>query len=103
MPWPTGRQAEVEFLVHIEIQLPEAMPEERRAELAAAETHRGRELIEAGTLVRIWRLPGRLANVSLYRAADATELHAALTSLPLWPYMRTTVEALATHPLEAGS
>jgi muconolactone D-isomerase len=103
MPSPTGRPADVEFLVHIEIHLPEGMPEERRAELAAAETRRGRELIEAGTLVRIWRLPGRLANVSLYRAADATELHAALTSLPLWPYMRTTVEALATHPLEAGS
>ena len=93
----------MEFLVHIEIRLPEAMPEGRRAELAEAERRRGRELIEQGLLVRIWRLPGRTANVSLYRAADATELHAALTSLPLWPYMRVRVEALAVHPLESGA
>jgi muconolactone D-isomerase len=92
----------MEFLVHVEIRLPDGMAEERRAELAAAETRRGRELIEAGTLVRIWRQPGRFANVSLYRTADATELHAALASLPLWPYMQIRVEALATHPLEAG-
>jgi muconolactone D-isomerase len=103
MPSPAGRRGDVEFLVHIEIRLPPEMPEERRAELTDAEARRGRELIEAGTLVRIWRLPGRFANVSLYRAADATELHAALTSLPLWPYMRIRVEALATHPLETGS
>ena len=92
----------MEFLVRIEIRLPEGMPEERRAELLEAERRRGRELIEEGLLVRIWRLPGRFANVSLYRTADATELHAALSSLPLWPYARVRVEALAVHPLEAG-
>lgn len=93
----------MEFLVHIDITLPEGLPEERRRELLAAEHRRGRELIEQGLLVRIWRLPGRFANISLYRAADATELHAAVTSLPLWPYMDVRVEALAVHPLESGS
>ncbi len=93
----------MEFLVHIDITLPEGLPEERRRELLAAEHGRGRELIDQGVLVRIWRLPGRFANLSLYRAADATELHAALTSLPLWPYMDIQVEALAVHPLEAGA
>jgi muconolactone D-isomerase len=90
----------MEFLVRIDISLPEGMPEERRRALVEAEAVRGRELREAGVLVRIWRLPGRYANVSIYRAADATELHAALTSLPLWPYMDVHVEALAVHPLE---
>jgi muconolactone D-isomerase len=90
----------MEFLVRIDISLPEGMPEERRRELVEAEAVRGRELRAAGVLVRIWRLPGRYANVSIYRAADATELHAALTSLPLWPYMDVHVEALAVHPLE---
>jgi muconolactone D-isomerase len=93
----------MEFLVHIDISLPHGLPEERRRELVAAEQDRARELIEQGLLVRIWRLPGRFANISLYRAADATELHAALTSLPLWPYMDVRVEALAVHPLESGS
>ena len=88
--------------MYIEVRFPDGMPQERRSELTAAEGRRGRELIEAGTLVRIWRLPGRPANVSLYRTADATELHAALTSLPLWPHMRVRVEALAAHPLEAN-
>jgi muconolactone D-isomerase len=92
----------MEFLVHIDWRLPEGMPEQRRRELLEAEHRRGRELREQGVLVRIWRLPGRTANVSLYRAADATELHAALTSLPLWPFMRIRVEALAVHPLEAS-
>lgn len=93
----------MEFLVHIDITLPDGLPEDRRRELLAAEHRRGRELIEQGLLVRIWRLPGRFANISLYRAADATELHAAVTSLPLWPYMDVRVEALAVHPLESGS
>lgn len=93
----------VEFLVHIEIRLPDGMPQERRDELVDAERRRGRELIDEGLLVRIWRLPGRPANVSLYRATDGTELHEALSSLPLWPHMRVRVEALAVHPLEAGA
>jgi muconolactone D-isomerase len=46
-------------------------------------------------------VPGRSANISLYETSDATELHAVLSSLPLWPWMDVHVEALAAHPLEA--
>jgi muconolactone D-isomerase len=92
----------MEFLVHITVNLPPDLPEPRRSQLLAAERARGLELIDQGLLVRIWRLPGRLANVSLYRVADATELHAAVSSLPLWPWMEVQVEALAVHPLEAA-
>jgi muconolactone D-isomerase len=92
----------VEFLVHIDISLPPEMNPEVRADLLARESARARELIQAGLLVRIWRVPGRLANVSLYRAGGATEVHAAITSLPLWPWMDVHVEALAVHPLEQG-
>ncbi len=91
----------MEFLVRIEVRLPPDMPEDRRRELLEAESARGRELLADGSLVRIWRVPGRLANISLYRAADATELHALLGSLPLAPWLEVSVEALATHPLEA--
>ncbi len=90
----------MEFLVRIETHLPADLPEERRHELLAAEAARGRELLRSGALVRIWRVPGRLANVSLYDVADATELDAALRSLPLHPWMRVDVEPLAVHPLE---
>jgi muconolactone D-isomerase len=91
----------VEFLVRIQVNLPPDMPGEQRRRLVEAETGRGGELMAEGALVRIWRVPGRHANVSLYRAADATELHALLTSLPLWPWMDVTVEPLGRHPLES--
>ncbi len=91
----------MEFLVRIEVSLPHDLPDDRRAELLRAERDRGRELIQTGALVRIWRTPGRHANVSLYDVADATELDHALRSLPLHPWMRVHVEPLAVHPLEA--
>ncbi|MFL6041956.1 MAG: muconolactone Delta-isomerase family protein [Gaiellales bacterium] len=91
----------MEFLVRMTIRLPPDTPDQRRAELIAREAVRGRELIEQGALIRIWRLPGRWANISLYQAADATELHQLISSLPMWPWMDVSVEALATHPLEA--
>jgi muconolactone D-isomerase len=89
-----------EFLVRIETRLPPDLPEARRAELLEAEAARGRELIESGKLRRIWRVPGRLANVSLYDVAGADELHELLSSLPLARWMDVRVEALAVHPLE---
>jgi muconolactone D-isomerase len=88
----------VEFLVRIEIQLDESLSVEQREALYAAEAERARALAEAGHLVRLWRLPGRRANWGLWRAADATELHEVLTSLPLWPYMDVDVNPLARHP-----
>lgn len=90
----------MEFLVRIETDLPDNLPVERRASLLAAEAQRGRELIADGRLLRIWRTPGRRANVSLYDARDATELHDLISSLPLWPWMSVRVEPLAVHPLE---
>jgi muconolactone D-isomerase len=91
----------MEFLVRIDVDLPPDLSEPRRRELLEAEAERGHELLASGALRRIWRVPGRRANVSLYEAPDATELHALLTSLPLWPWMDVHVQALATHPLEA--
>jgi muconolactone D-isomerase len=88
-----------EFLVEIEIEWPPAMPGDERAALLAAEAERGRELRRAGALVRIWRIPGRRANVGLWEAADATELHGLLSSLPVFPWMNIQVRPLAEHDL----
>jgi muconolactone D-isomerase len=38
--------------------------------------------------------------VGLWEAEDATQLHDALSSLPAFPWMDATVEALAIHPQE---
>jgi muconolactone D-isomerase len=88
-----------EFLVEIEIALPPSTPEDERAALHAAEAARGRELRAAGSIVGIWRIPGRRANVGVWHAADASELHELISSLPLFPWMDVRVTALAEHHL----
>ena len=54
-------------------------------------------LAEQGVLRAVWRVPGRFANRAIWSAPDATALHEALSSLPLWPYMDIHVTALARH------
>jgi muconolactone D-isomerase len=88
----------MEFLVRIAIVLPAGIPEARSQELAQREAERARELAAEGRLVRLWRVPGQRANVGLWSASDATQLHEALASLPLFPYMAIAVEPLARHP-----
>lgn len=90
----------MEFLVRAENTLPPETPAERREELRAAERVRAMELRAAGILQRLWRVPGRNATIGLYRADDPAQLHDALMSLPMAPWLDVTVEALATHPQE---
>ncbi|OMQ15601.1 muconolactone delta-isomerase [Modestobacter sp. VKM Ac-2676] len=91
----------MEFLVRSENRLPADFPPERRAELRAGERARAVELRAAGVLKRLWRVPGRQRHRrALYEAADPAELHDALMSLPMAPWLDVHVEALATHPQE---
>ena len=91
----------MEFLVQIQVRFPPEMTPEALADIMQRETVRGRELQEAGTIVRIWRVAGRRANVGIWRADTGDELHAALTSLPAFPWLELSVTPLATHHLEA--
>lgn len=93
----------MEFLVRSENRLPADTSDERRAQLRAGERARATELREAGVLKRLWRVPGRNATVGLYEAPDPAALHDALMSLPMSPWLDVVVEALATHPQEAGT
>ena len=104
----------VEFLVAVDIALPPDLESDRRAALTAqlgaegftkieklvkAEFDRGSELARAGMVRAVWRVPGRLANRAIWSAPDATALHEALISLPMWPYMDVQVTPLARHGL----
>ena len=91
----------MEFLVRLDVALPPDMEPERRAALLAAERERGLELRRSGAIERIWRVPGGMRNVGVWRAADATELHELIASLPAYPWLHADVTALAVHPLEA--
>ncbi|MGO2751826.1 MAG: muconolactone Delta-isomerase [Pseudoclavibacter sp.] len=88
-----------EYLVNIKIDWPRDLAEETIDELSVAERSMAARLADAGTLVRMWRVPGRRENWGLWRAADATELHSILSALPVWPYMDLTVHPLAKHPV----
>ena len=91
-----------EYLVHIEVHWPPDGDPAKRDELIAAERVRGRELVEAGVIRRLWREPGRWANWGLWRAASPDELHAALASLPFFPWLDIEVIPLAGHPNDPG-
>lgn len=92
----------MEFLVHMEMTVLETGSETER-KLRAEEAIRACELSSAGTLVRLWRVPGRRENWGIWKAEDTDQLHAALVSLPLFRYMRITVHPLATHPNDPGN
>jgi muconolactone D-isomerase len=91
----------MEFLVRIDVRVPDDTTDERIAELVEAERDRGAALRERGTIKRIWRVPGRMRNVGVWEAEDATALHEAITSLPLARWFDVEVTPLAVHPLEA--
>ena len=91
----------MEFLVQIQVNFPPDMRAEQIADIIQRETVRGRELQAAGTIQRIWRVAGKRANAGIWRADTGDELHAAITSLPAFPWLELSVTPLATHHLEA--
>ena len=87
----------MEFLVHIEVgQIPEGP--EAEAKLREREAIRARELADAGTLLSLWRVPGKRENWGIWSANDADALEEALASLPMFSYFAITVHPLAPHP-----
>lgn len=88
----------MEFLVEISTEWPADGDPGRRDELVVAENRRAQELATAGILKKLWRIPGTWQNVGLWEAPDATALHAALSSLPFFPWLRIVVRPLADHP-----
>ena len=60
---------------------------------------RARELVAQGILKRLWQVPGRRANYGLWSADDATALHAAISSLPYFPWLDVDVHPACRAPL----
>ena len=90
----------MEFLVHIEVRWPPDGDPEQLARLTEAERARGAELVAEGRIRRMWRIPGRRANWGIWEAPDATALHAAIASLPFFPWLDVEVIPLAAHPTD---
>jgi muconolactone D-isomerase len=91
----------MEWIVHTHNRLPADTPAAERERLRTAERERAMELRAQGVLRKLWRSPGTMGTVALYECRDATHLHEALSSLPMFPWLEVSVEPLATHPQEA--
>ncbi len=92
----------MEFLVHTEVRWPGDGDPEEFARLNEAERQRAATLHDEGRILRLWRIPGRRANWGLWSAPDATALHQAIVSLPLFPWLDVEVHPLAIHPSDPG-
>jgi muconolactone D-isomerase len=92
----------VEFLVRTKLTRPAGATDEDLARLMAAEKERAAELMAAGTLKKLWRVPGQWGAWAIWDAPDPTAFHAAITSLPLFGWMTVEVHPLAQHPFDAS-
>ncbi|MFI6350300.1 muconolactone Delta-isomerase [Streptomyces sp. NPDC050560] len=86
--------------MHTHNRLPADTPAAERERLRVAERERAMELRAQGVLRKLWRTPGSAGTVALYECRDATHLHEALASLPMFPWLKVSVEPLAAHPQE---
>lgn len=88
----------MEFLVEIDVHWPPTNDPALKDALIHEEGDRAKVLIAEGKIRRLWRIPGRWSNVGIWNATDATELHEALSSLPMYPWLDISVTPLANHP-----
>ena len=87
----------MEFLVHMEVKHIPGGPQ-AEGELREREAVRARDLAGAGTLLRLWRVPGKRENWGIWSAKDAHALHEVLASLPMFSCLVITVHPLSSHP-----
>jgi muconolactone D-isomerase len=87
------------FMLRIDVTVPPEMPPADKDKLRERENARALELINEGTLLRIWRIVGRVANFSLWEAATLEALHEKVSSLPMFPHMKIDVTPLINHPV----
>ena len=86
------------FHVRMNVDLPSTMPLEQAAALKQTEKDLAQRLQREGKWRHLWRIAGQYANVSIFDVDSVDELHALLTSLPLFPYMHIDVMPLCRHP-----
>ena len=86
------------YCVEMEVCIPPDADPEKIEMLKIEEKRRSQDLQRAGKWPHIWRVAGRYANISIFDVADHDELHAIVSTLPLFSYMEIKVTPLAHHP-----
>lgn len=86
------------FHARMDVLLPPDMDAAIAADLKAREKAYSQALQRSGKWRHIWRIAGEYANYSVFDVADNQELHDLLSGLPLFPYMRISIDPLCRHP-----
>ena len=90
------------FHVSIVVHIPHDVDADKIKKLSAQEHERAKELQLQRKWLHLWRVAGKYANISVFDVPDHDELHALLSSLPLFPFMEIAVTPLARHPSAIG-
>jgi muconolactone D-isomerase len=86
------------YHVRMDVHVPHDIEADRFELLKAEEKLRAQELQRQGKWRHLWRVAGQYSNISVFDVADHDELHAMLSTLPLFPFMVIQVTPLARHP-----
>ncbi len=86
------------YHVRMDVRPPHGMDPAMFDRLKAEEKARAEALQREGKWVHLWRIAGQYSNVSVFDVGSHDELHAILSTLPLFPFMEISVTPLARHP-----
>ena len=86
------------FQVEMDVAIPTDFPAEQADQLKQEERARSHDLQRSGQWRHLWRVVGHYSNVSIFDVASHEDLHAILTSLPLFPFLTLRVKPLCRHP-----
>ena len=89
------------FHIRMDVNLPTTMPQEQSTQLKSDEKAIFQALQASGKWRHIWRIAGQYANISILDVAIVEELHATVSALPLFPYMKIEILPLCRHPSSA--
>ena len=91
------------FHVRMDVSLPHDLDPHRRTELVQAERERMLELQNLSVLPHLWKVVGTHSTITVFDVPSNDELHAFLSSLPLWEFTRVEVIPLSTHPSDLAA
>lgn len=86
------------FHVRMDVKLPVTMPEDQASALKKTEKEIAQALQHSGKWRHLWRIAGQYANISIFDVDSVEELHALISTLPLFPYMEIQIMPLCRHP-----
>lgn len=86
------------YHVRMDVRPPHGIEPAELDRLRAEEKARAQALQREGKWVHLWRIAGQYSNFSVFDVESHDELHALLSTLPLFPFMEIAVTPLARHP-----